>query len=284
MTNFISTLINSNPFLSNEEIRMLCYKMHNSNDQKERIESRNKLALSFSQYAYGICNQQFMKGKISEEGIEDMFNDILEVILEKAWEYNPDNATGACFITFIAPYVKNTALKTFNGEKTEYYVRTMNRINKAIASYVEVYNEKPSIEELSELTGLSVKVIKNAYALRESYMTVSIYDSVGSEDNGLTYGDIAIGSATIHANLMTPEEAVYEEAMNNKLHLGIQELSFIERFAVENFQLSERKAVQVLENEYGIVMGRTTYQNYKNKAVRKLRNFLNNDHMELLAA
>jgi len=281
MTNFIKTLIDANPVLSEAAVSKLCYKMHNSTNEKERLECRDKLALSFSKYAYSVCNQQFLKGNISEEDIEDMFNDILEVILEKACEFNPDSSSKACFITFITPYVQNKVLKSFNGEKTEYYVRTMNTINRAVAAYFETYKEQPSLEELSEITGFSIKKIKNACLMKNNYMTVSIYDTAFESDYGVvTYGDIATGNATSRVRSYTPEDTLYGKELNEKLILGMQELTPVEKFTIDNFHLSVREGVRVLEEEYGIVMGKTAYAEHRKTAVRKLRDFMGMDPME----
>lgn len=271
MTKFIETLINSNPALSNEDAKALCYAMHNAKDEKKRIENRNKFALSFSKYAYSVCIKN-SKGKgLSVQDIEDMFSDILEVILEKAWTYDCDNAYGACFITYIQEDVKKAAIKSFNGEKTDYFIRTMDKINKVENEFQKLYGEEPSIEELSELTGLSEKVIRNAYLMKERYMTASIYDKTGNSDEcELTYGDLATESVTVRYEALSPEEAYIRKETLLKLKKGISELSFVEKFAVEHPELSERKAVEVLQNKYGLKIARTTYQGRRNAAVRKL--------------
>lgn len=284
MTNYINSLIKAYPVLSNEEIRSVCFEMHNNASQKIREENRNRLALSFTKYAFSEC-KKYVKNSNSEE-FADMFSEVIAVLLEKAWDYDPENAAGACFITFVQNYVKDVTSKAYNGDKTKYLVSTISDIVSAQNEYMALYGSEPSVSELSAFTGMSERVIKNALVRNESCNSISLNAPASSEDSDTTFGDMAVESLTSCCCVLSPEETVLEKLEAERIIRVKEQFSGVERFIVEYPKMSERKAVVMLKEQYGITIARTSYQNLKNKTLAKFQMRMERtaDNFEALAA
>lgn len=284
MTNYINSLIKAYPVLSDEELRRVCFEMHNNASKEVREENRNRLALSFTKYALSQC-RKYSAGSNAEE-FSEMFSEVISVLLDKARDFDPDNSSGACFITFIQKYVNDALSRVRNGDRTKYLVSRMSEISRAQNEYMALYGKEPSVSELSAFTGMSEKVISNAISRNRNYNSLSLDAPASSEDSDTTLGDMAAENLTSAWSNPNPEEAVLEKLEAERMSRVRNYFSGVERFVVDNPEISERKALSILKENYGIEMAKTTYHDLKKRTLTKFEMYMErtSDNFEALAA
>ena len=187
--------------ITREEEKELCFVMHNGKTEEERNHAKAKLVYSYEKKVFSICCKKLKniygkKINLESKDIDHLMDICFEVLIQCADTFNPNHSSGANLLTYARRAIDHALLMETNKGMTETQVRNFNTIYKAQKKYEKIHNTKwyeteDSINELSYLCGLSVKVIKDTLlAKRENnYNTLSLNDTLG-EDSQTTLEDI----------------------------------------------------------------------------------------------
>ncbi len=245
--------------LSNDQVKELCFIIHNAKTEEERNNAKWELVYSFKDNVKRTC-QEYLKtiyGKnvdFESKNIYDLIDVCYDVLFEYAEKYNPEHSSGASLFTYARNEMKNKMLQATNPGMTETQIRNYNIIFNARKCYEKKYDTawfetEESLIELSNICGLSVKVIKKTLALkRETSPYIVSFDAplsgTGESDN-----------YTI-AETLVDERYNYENKLENKKALFILHSLSEEETAIlytmtdinNNYKpISEREGVRRLE-------------------------------------
>lgn len=186
--------------ITREEEKELCFVMRNGKTEEERNHAMVKLVYSYEKKVFSICCKTLKiiygeKINLESKDIDHLMDICFEVLIQYADKFNPNHSSGANLLTYARRAIDHALLMECNKGMTETQVRNFNTIYAAQKKYEKIHNTKwyeteASLNELSYLCGLSVKVIKNTLlAKRENiYNTLSLNDTLG-EDSQTTLED-----------------------------------------------------------------------------------------------
>ena len=186
--------------ITREEEKELCFVMHNGKTEEERNHAKAKLVYSYEEKVFSICCKKLKniygkKINLESKDIDHLMDICFEVLIQYADKFVPDHSSNANLLTYARQEIDHALLMETNKGMTETQIRNYNKIYNAQKEYKNIHNTEwyeteASLNELSYLCGLSVKVIKNTLlAKRENiYNTLSLNDTLG-EDSQTTLED-----------------------------------------------------------------------------------------------
>lgn len=271
--------------LTKAQVKELCFVIHNGKTEEERNNAKWELAYSFKPGVENKC-RNFLKtiyGKnvdFESKNIKDLTNVCYDVLFECAEKFDPEHSSGATLFTFARNKMKNKMLQATNPGMTETQIRNYNTIFNARKYYEEThaatwFETEASLIELSNICGLSVKVIRKTLALKRetSPATISFDTPVsGNEDTGNYIID----------ETLSYRRYDFENEMDNKrayllLYSLTEEETAILYTMVDinnNYKLiSEREGVRLLA-EKGFNIKRGTLNSRREALKRKVWSFL----------
>ena len=207
------------------------------------------------------------------------FRDICrDVLYEYSAKYDPKHLSGASLFTYASNEIKKRLLLQTNPGMTENEIRNFNKIFNAIKYYVEKHNTKwneteSSLKEISDICGLSVKVIKKTLSLKRELDHVTRPVSFSTvinenEDGKITYEDLC-GDMT-----WSPERQLEIKCLRQYLSgLSKEEGAILSTWVDKDYNLiSERQGVSLLkETEFDI--GRGSLNRKREDLKKKLWDF-----------
>ena len=173
--NYYTKAIKENPLLSREEEITLSRKAKKGNlrARQRLIESNYRLAIS-------------MAKKYHRTGIdfEDLLQESSSGLIRAVDKFDPER--GNKFSTYACWWIKQAILQYINESATDIKVPTHSRLlnSKIKTKIIEIEEETgktPSLEELSEALGETVKKIK--YTLKANKSIVSLNNTVNEDSN-----------------------------------------------------------------------------------------------------
>ena len=267
--------------LTKDQVKELYFVIHNGKTIEERNNARWQLAYNFENCVEKEC-QKFLKninGKnrnFEYTNIEELKDICLDVLFKYTEKYDPFHSSGANLFTYAKKEMKNKMLQASNPGMTETQIRNYNTIYNAQKYYKKLHNKKwnkteESLIELSNICGLSVKVIQKTLALKQEINPELVsFDAPISEN-----GDIA--NYTIAETLFDTKYNIENELENKKARLILQFLTKEETEILytmvdinNNYKLiSEREGVRLLA-EKGFDIKRGTLKSRREALKRKI--------------
>ena len=268
--------------LTKNQVKELCFVIHNGKTEEERNNAKWELAYSFKTGVENKC-RNFLKNIYSKKvdyeskNIKDLIDICYDVLFECAEKYDPEHSSGANLFTYARNEMKNKMLQATNPGMTETQIRNYNTIFNAKKYYEKKHGSawfetEVSLIELSDICGLSVKVIRKTLALkRESKpITVSL-DAPLSDNKGK---DVFTIGETIADRRNNFEYEVENKKAYLLLHSLTEEETAILNTMVDinnNYKLiSEREGVRLLEEKGFKNIGRGTLNSRREALKRKV--------------
>lgn len=166
----------------------------NTNETSLNIEHTNpdygkkfdQLIIENENFAYSIVNKEF--AKYSWNIKEDLFSAAKQGLVYAATKYDSMQEE-AKFISYavnwIRYYVHEEVRKLNPIKLNQNFVVKRNKVHKTIEKFKKENGREPSIEELTELTGMSEKVINNIYDINggENFNFVSFQSLMNANNN-----------------------------------------------------------------------------------------------------
>ena len=236
----------------------------NTTSSTQRLELVN----SFAEKIDKFCRNKIRKiygnyVNFNREDIKNLYATFKDICFDVLYDYSenwdPKHSSGATLFTYARNEIKN-----------------YNKIHNAIEYYEEKYNSEftetdSSINELSCMSGLSVKVIKKTLLIKREMENITrpvfFSNSINEdEDHQKTY-DIADMS-------LSPERELEIKCLRQYLlSLTPEENAILYTMVDEDFnKTSEREGVRLLK-EKGFDIGRGTLNRKREELKRKLGDF-----------
>ena len=268
--------------LTKNQVKELCFVIHNGKTEEERNNAKWELAYSFKTGVENKCrnflNNIYGKNVDYEsKNIKNLIDVCYDVLFECAERYDPEHSSGANLFTYARNEMKNKMLQATNPGMTETQIRNYNTIFNAKKYYEKKHGSiwfetEDSLIELSDICGLSVKVIRKTLALKRESNPITISLDAPLSDNeerdNFTIEDIL--SARIYN---------YENEMNNKRAFRLLNSLTEEETAIlftmvdinNNYKLiSEREGVRLLAEKGFENIGRGTLNSRREELKRKV--------------
>ena len=255
----------------------------NSNSTFQRYELVNSFAGKIDMFCkkkmkdiygeYINFNSEEIKSELQN------FKDIcFDVLYDYSAKYDPTHSSGANLFTYSSKEIIRRLLLETNKGMTENEIRNYNKIYNALKYYEEKYNTnfnetESQINELSNICGLSVKVIKKTLKLKRELNKVSrpiFFSNVikEDEDNKITTEDI-FGDMTY-----SPERQLAIKCLHQYLSsLSKEDNAILYTMVDKDYNLiSEREGVRLLA-EKGFDIGRGTLNRKREELKSKIADF-----------
>lgn len=267
--------------ITREEEKELCFVMRNGKTEEERNHAKVKLVYSYEKKVFSICCEKIKiiygkKINLESKDIDHLMDICFEVLIQYADKFNPNHSSGANLLTYARRAIDHALLMETNKGMTETQVRNFNTIYEAQKKYEKIHNTKwyeteSSLNELSCMSGLSVKVIKKTLLIKREMENITrpvfFSNSINEdEDHQKTY-DIADMS-------LSPERELEIKCLRQYLlSLTPEENAILYTMVDEDFnKTSEREGVRLLK-EKGFDIGRGTLNRKREELKRKLGDF-----------
>lgn len=194
-----------------------------------------------------------MKAKISDSADideEDLFNEGIKKVIEYGFpNYVPDE-NNPPFVYYAADWMQQGIRRAIKRDGTikipEHSQRDITILNREIESYVKQYGNNPTIEELSELTGKSVKKIENILDYN-SRRKIAPFDTTISLDYNSLDGEIENGNSD---RVQTAYDSLFRDESSLTDYENLENRDLI-RYLIKNSNLTEREE-DVLNQRYGL--------------------------------
>ena len=263
--------------LSKDQVKELYFIIHNGETEKERNEAKWEWVYSFDDKLKAIClkkiDEIYCVKQLGYEQKEEMLDNLLnisrQVLLNKTETFDPEHKSGANLLSYAYMEIQHAILMETNKGMTETQIKNFNKIYNAQKNY-ELINHKKwvqtdgSVIELSDICGLSVKVILQTLALkRELNKRIISLDVCAENVTGLESSLIDMGY-TFEREL---ERLEFRRIMS---HLSKEEKAILYTWVdIDNDYslISEREGVLLLEKK-GFQIRRGTLNN-RRKALKE---------------
>ena len=253
----------------------------NTTSSTQRLELVN----SFAEKIEKFCRNKIRKiygnyVNFNREDIKNLYATFKDICFDVLYDYSenwdPKHSSGATLFTYARNEIKRRLFLETNPGMTENEIKNYNKIHNAIEYYEEKYNSEftetdSSINELSCMSGLSVKVIKKTLLIKREMENITrpvfFSNSINEdEDHQKTY-DIADMS-------LSPERELEIKCLRQYLlSLTPEENAILYTMVDEDFnKTSEREGVRLLK-EKGFDIGRGTLNRKREELKRKLGDF-----------
>lgn len=253
----------------------------NTTSSTQRLELVN----SFAEKIDKFCRNKIRKiygnyVNFNREDIKNLYATFKDICFDVLYDYSenwdPKHSSGATLFTYARNEIKRRLFLETNPGMTENEIKNYNKIHNAIEYYEEKYNSEftetdSSINELSCMSGLSVKVIKKTLLIKREMENITrpvfFSNSINEdEDHQKTY-DIADMS-------LSPERELEIKCLRQYLlSLTPEENAILYTMVDEDFnKTSEREGVRLLK-EKGFDIGRGTLNRKREELKRKLEDF-----------
>ena len=249
--------------LTKDQVKELCSVIHNAETEAERNEAKHYLAYSFEEELYYIARKELkdIRGKkyFDAEELDRVVERYLNVLYDYAEKYDPDHSSGATLLTYAWNELKRVFLLETNKGMTETEIRNYNRIYTAQKHYELVHHIKwqeteNSLTELSDICGLSEKVIKKTLAVKKELNKKTVSYDAANKDGESTFAE------TLPDTTYTLERQWEVQNYRNILNSFSEEENAIFYTWVDTDSyklLSEREGIRRL-SEMGYSIGRGT--------------------------
>jgi len=249
-----------------------CAKLIHGQDAEKSQAALDLLVMSNLRLLVKLANEAKERGL----DVEDLVSEGFLGLNEAARRFLP--GTGAKFSTYACDWIRQKMYKAIGqyGKTVRVPVnaqRAMSKIYKAKTEFFNQYNHDATLEELSEMTGLTVKHI-HSLELR-SQMTISLQDPFSEGEDG-TIEDVVMDD-----RVQTPDVNMDGNDLYQKLYQGLEKLNDREKLIID-MRFFQNKTLE----EVSAALGRTRerVRQLQMAAINKLKKWLGNEYSYLLAA
>lgn len=165
--------------LSKDQVKELYFIIHNGETEKERNEAKWEWVYSFDDKLKAICLKKIdeiycikrLDFEQKEEMLDNLLNISRQVLFNKTETFDPEHKSGANLLSYACMEIQHAILMETNKGMTETQIKNFNKIYNAQKNYELIHHKKwvqtdGSVIELSDICGLSVKVILQTLALK----------------------------------------------------------------------------------------------------------------------
>lgn len=253
----IETVKTKYPVLSREEEEKLC-SLYQKGDKK----ALETLLLS----NIGVWRMKALANKNPSVETEDMFQEIVAIVLEKAHKYNGKKAKFGTYMNSWCNLVLSNAFTTLSNRDKEY----CNQILKAKETYYQLNNREPTEIETARFLGWTEKKYNRIHnSLCSGSFPVSLDAPVYQEDTENTSVMEKIGSD--YYNPAAQYDSVeLKEAFNE----GWKKLTEVEKTVIKalfDFDTGERTDMSTRKLAVKLNVSHQTVANIRDKALNRLR-------------
>lgn len=267
--------------LSRDRVKELWFIIHNGENEKEINEAKWEWVYSFDNKLLAIClnkiDEIYCIKKLGSERMEEILDNFLnisrQVLFNKTETYDPEHTSGANLLTYAYQEIQHAFLMETNKGMTESQIKNNNKIYNAQKHYELINNKKwvqsdSSLIELSNISGLSVKVIMQTLAIkRELSKKIVSLDIYAENKTGL--------EASLIDNTFEREweKMEFRRIMSN---LSREEKAILYTWVdiENNYRLiSEREGVFLLAGR-GFNIGRGTLNSRRKALKEKIRSLM----------
>ena len=275
--------------ITKEQEKELCCKMRTAKTEQERRAANIELAYRFERGVYKICRdtllkihgKKYLKTEVGEEELQCLMDECFDVLIKKAWDYNPDHSSQANLLSYSRKWIYSALKMKTNPGMTETQINNWCKIYKAMKKYEDIHDSEwketdESVAEISTLCGLSEKVVRKTIALKQdlSQKVVSLDVYLGDDEEGCTLGQIQEDNRYTYER--EAEVKMYRDFIDS---LNEEEKAILYTMVdVENNYkpISEREGILLLE-EKGIVFKRGTLKARRDALKTKIWAFLHGE-------
>ena len=266
--------------LTRNQVKELFFVIHNGITEEERNNAKWIIAYSYEKPLYYECIDvlKLLRKKIDEYELNGIVDEWLNVLFEKAETYDPNHSSGATLYTYARKELKKTFFKKTNPGMTETQIRNYNKIHTAKKHYELIHKRQwiqteDSLIELSNICGLSVKVITKTIELKQQLnKRIVSLEAPENKWSSTSLGDHIEDKRQVLE--IQFENQLYRNVLNSLK--GMDKIIFDTWVDMENNRLiSEREGVRLLEEMNIKNIGRGTLNKYRKELQTELWSRMN---------
>jgi RNA polymerase primary sigma factor len=180
--------------------------------RREMIESNLRLAIS-------IAKRYYKSGCSMEDLIQESNIGLMKAVEKFDWR------RGFKFSTYASWWIRQSICRHISTHKNTVRVPSHAsslaiKIKNLITEYELEFNQQPSIEEISEILGITEKMVKASLESMKFQHMTSIYATVGNDDGGRQILEMVSDDSQV-----SPEVALDNEKMMNIIRECLSKLS-----------------------------------------------------------